>query len=321
MVTAPALYLYYNKPLNFGDVRMPEGMPPLVGTREAAALSRWIGQRGGIDEAFGALLADPRLPEAIRALILGTEAFPPADTTLDGKLNDVGRYIVAKCALYLHQSGEVTLARLRAIAAVRVYMSAGRTRSLLALLCYHGYLREEQPEDGAAPTRYVPTESFLTAWRRHVRGLLNVAAILEPSVALIRDRLDDPEVFGVFCRHHAEVGFMEVRETHQSTGFVRVFLHRYSGSLILWDLYLADHANGAIPVSINAIAQRHGVSRAHVRRLLDAGVREGLLRHVGDHGVLFEEAGRAAVRFFYAARFFVSITAAKQTMAELAAVR
>lgn len=299
---------------------MPEGMPPLVGTGEAAALSLWMDQRGGIDAAFAAVLSDPRLPEAIRALILGTEAFPPADTTLDGRLKDVGCYLVAKCAVYLHQNGEVTFARLREIAAVRVYMSPGRTRSLLTLLCYHGYLSEEQPGPGAA-RRYVPTESFLAGWRRHVHGLLNVAAILEPSVALVRNRLDDPAVFGVFCRHHAEAGFREVREVHQSTGLVRVFLHRYAGSLILWHLYLADHAEGAIPVSINAIAQRHAVSRAHVRRLLAAGVREGLLRYVGDREVLLEEAGRAAVRFFYAARFFVSITAAKQTMAELAAVR
>jgi len=298
---------------------MPEGTLPLVDTLESVALGGWIDQRGGTDDIFEGLLGHPRLPEAIRALVLGTEAFPPADTTLDGKVKDVGYYLVAMCALYLHQSGEVTLARLREIKAVRVYMSAGRTRALLDLLSYHGYLDEVPSGQGSPPTRYLPTESFMAAWRRHLDGILNVGAILDPSIADVRHRLDDPGVFGALCRHRAEIGFMEVRETHQSTGFVRVFAHRYSGTQILWELYLSDHANGAIPVSINAIAQRHGVSRAHVRRLIDAGVGEGLLRYAGDREVLLEEAGRAAVRFFHTTRFFVIITAAKRTSAELAA--
>jgi hypothetical protein len=304
---------------------MPEGTLPLIDTRQAVSLSEWIDQRGGIDDTFAAVLSHPRLPEAIRAFTVGAET-APVDAALDGKLKDVGCYLVAMCALYLHQSGEVTLPRLRAMAAARSYMSTGRARSLLIFLCYLGYLDEVPPERHGAPVRYVPTGLFIAAWRNHLRAVLNAASVLEPSVALIRDRLHEPAVFAVFCRHHTECGFMEVREAHQNMGFVRVFLHRYAGLQILWQIYFAEgegsmSRHGAIPVSINAIAHQHSVSRAHVRRLLEAGVQEGLLRHVGDREVVLEDAGRAAVRFFNATQFFVFITAAKRTFTELTSVR
>lgn len=298
---------------------MPEGTPPLIDTRQAMSLSAWIDQRGGIDDTFAALLAHPRLPEAIRTFAVGTETLPPVDGTLDGRLKDVGCYMVAMYALYLHQTGDVTVPRLIEMAGTRVYMSKGRTRSLLTVLAHLGYLDEMPPEPGGASTRYVPTERFKTAWLSHLSGLLSVAAILEPSVALVRNRLHQPAVFAAFCRHRTEIGFLEVRETHQSMGFVRVFVNRYAGSQILRHLYLAEDGNNGSPitVSINAIAQRYGVSRAHVRRLLEAGVASGVLRHAGGREVVLEEAGRAALRYFHAAQFFVFITAAKRTLAEL----
>jgi hypothetical protein len=305
---------------------MPEGTPRLIDAPETMSLSGWIDQRGGIDDVFAALLTHPRLTEAIRAFAIGSETAPAATAPLDGRLKDVGCYVIAMCAFYLHQTGDVTLPRLKEMAAARTLMSVGRARSLLTFLCYLGYLNEVPSERGGTSTRYVATERFEAAWLNHLSALLSVTAILEPSVVPVRDQLHDPAVFAAFCRHHAEIGFREVRESHQSTGFVRVFLHRYAGSQILWQLYLAEKADtaaphAAIPVSINAIAHRHGVSRTHVRRLLDAGVAEGLLRFVCDREVVLEDAGRAAVRFFQATQFFVFITAAKRVMAELTPVR
>jgi hypothetical protein len=51
-------------------------------------------------------------------------------------------------------------------------------------------------------------------------------------------------------------------------------------------------------------------------RLLDAGVREELLRH-DKNGIVPEDAGRATPRFVHATQFFVFIVAAHKTIPEM----
>ena len=55
----------------------------------------------------------------------------------------------------------------------------------------------------------------------------------------------------------------------------------------------------------------------HVRRLLDAGVGEGLLRYDDATGVVLEDAGRATARFVYAVQIFVFIAAAEKPAREI----
>jgi hypothetical protein len=215
------------------------------------------------------------------------------------------------------------LPRLKAMLAVRSYVSAGRARALLHFLCHLGCLTEMSPLTRRDPVRYVPTERFMIAWRSHMRAALDATRVIEPSVAPVLERLDEPDVFAAFCRNHTEYGFGEIREGHQELAFTRVFMHRFAGSQILWQLLSAQGAEdiallGAIPVSVADIAERHGVSRVHVKRLLDAGVREGLLRYGDKNEIVLEDAGRATARFVHATQFFVFTAAAHKTMSEMA---
>jgi len=215
----------------------------------------------------------------------------------------------------------VTLPRLKAMLPVRTYLSPGRARALLHFFCHLGCLTEVPPPVRRDPVRYVPTDRFTTAWRDHMRAVLEAAQLIEPSVGRVLDRLHEPDVFATFCRNHTEYGFGEIREGQQELAFTRLFLHRFAGTLIFGQLLAAQGAGesplpDARPVSVADLAERHGVSSMHVRRLLDAGVREGLLRY-DKNGVVLEDAGRATARFVYATQIFVFIATAEKTGREI----
>ncbi len=274
------------------------------------------------DEFLAILAAHPGFTAAGRAFARNMIAVVAADAALNDIFKDVGRYLVAMQSLYLHYTGGLTLPRLKAFGATSGYLSPGRARSLLHLLCYLGFLGEVPPDRPGEPVRYVPTGRFLTAWRNHLWAALDATRLIEPSVAYIRDRLDKPGIFGAFCRYHPEVGLRYGRESDQELAFVSVFLHRYAGVQILWELVAAEGIDALSPtetvtMSLAAAARRHGVSRIHVRRLLDAGAREGLLRYRAGGAVVLEEPAQAGIRLLNARQFGAFIAAAERTTAEL----
>jgi hypothetical protein len=301
---------------------LAESAPPALSEQETETLAAWIKQRGGIDTVLGALLSNPLLPEAARVFATRMQALADADAAFDAILKDVGRYLIAMGVLYLHMRGGATLPRLKAMLSLRTYVSAGRARALLHFLCHLGCLTEVPPPARRDPVRYVPTDRFMATWRNHMRAVLEASRIVEPAVWRVLDRLDEPDVFTAFCRNHTEYGFGEIRESHQELAFTQVFLHRFAGSQIFGQLLAAQGAGeaplpGAVPISVVELAERHGVSGMHVRRLLDAAVGEGLLRYDDTNGIVLEDAGRATARFVYATQMFVFMAAAEKTAREM----
>jgi DNA-binding GntR family transcriptional regulator len=102
--------------------------------------------------------------------------------------------------------------------------------------------------------------------------------------------------------------------------YFRVFMHRNAGIQIMHTL-LAASAGDVFPpqqpiaLSLSAAARRFKVSRIHVRRLLDAGERDGLLRLSADGAVQFEPAGRDAIDYIFATQLIRFLSAAARTLA------
>jgi AraC-like DNA-binding protein len=191
----------------------------------------------------------------------------------------------------------------------------------MQLLAYYGYVEKLPSARRGDPARYLPTERFLNSWRTHSYAMLDALSLVAPAVAPVRDGLDEPRVFAAFCRYHTEIAAMELREELQEVAFVRIFLHRHAGWRLLWELADSrdDGGNALEPgrLSINETAQRLGVSRTHVTRLLNAGTRAGLVRYEGHGTVALEEAGLVSVRFLYATQCYVFAMAAQKAMVEL----
>jgi hypothetical protein len=275
--------------------------------------------------ACDALIGHSDFPRAARALAVNMLAMNDADATLGSVFTDAGRYITAMLVGYLHGSGGMTLPRLKDACASSGFLSPGRARTLLQFLRHIGYI-ELVLQDGRAragtPETYRATPRFFTAWRAHARAALLAAAIAEPAIAGLADRLDEPGVFETFLQVQAARLHEGAGTVDQSVPIIRIFLQRYAGTQMLWTLIEAGEDSvfpsaKAIPVSLGAASRRFGVSHIHIRRLLNDAKAEGLLLYEAKGTVTLEENARIAVRYFYAAQLVELIASAHATLAAL----
>ncbi len=267
-----------------------------------------------------ALTAHPRFADAARALAANMLAAGESDKALDGVFKDAGRYVAALWALYLHVTEGLTLPRLKEVCASSGYLSPGRARALLLYLRHLGYVEPITVGTRAAPSRYAPTPVFVAAWSAHLRAALEATRVVEPAVAVVLDRLDERAVFDGLARIQGALLLQSAQRLDQGDALIRVFQHRYAGLQVLF-LLLIDGGTDAFPsagpiaFSITKVARRFGVSRIHLRRLLDEAQREGLLHCAEDGAVTLSESARASIAFFYGAQI-VQLLAIAAAVAE-----
>jgi hypothetical protein len=297
----------------------------LSGRDDIAALMGWLTGEPIPRESFVRLIGHPRFPEAARRLAANMLALGERDKALDGLFKDAGRYVAAVWAMYLHVTGGLTLPRLKDVCATSEYLSPGRARALLLYLRHLGYVDMVPNGTTGDPTRYVPTDGFVAAWRDHLRAALEAARIIEPAIQLVLDRLDDREVLNSIAKIQGKGLLAAARASNQDSAFIRIFTHRHAGSQIVWSLMLAGDGDKfpprvPIPFSISAAARRFGVSRIHIKRLLDDAEREGLLTFDDSGTILLEEDARAYIQYAYAVQLIRLFIAAAGTLADMHAV-
>jgi hypothetical protein len=265
------------------------------------------------------LRADPRYPEAVRSFAANMLDAGDADRLLDGILKDAGRNVAALSAIHLHFSGGLTLPRLKILCASFGLVSPGRARALLLYLRYLGYVEPSGARGSAA--LYVPTTRFLNTWRYHLRAVLKAVQVLEPAaIGLLLDRFEVPGVFETYAKILCDVFLDGMPHANMNSAYFRVFMHRNAGIQVMHTL-LSTSTGDVFPpeqpiaMSLAAAARRFKVSRIHLRRLLDAGQREGLLRVSADGAVQFEPAGRAAIDHTFATQIIRFLSAAARTLA------
>jgi hypothetical protein len=299
-----------------------KGAGQLLSEADIERLQSWsAGDR--IPESHDARMRSGALfPNGARALAANMLAAGESDKALDSIFKDAGRYMAAMFAMYLHVSGGLTLPRLKEVCASSGYLSPGRARALLLYMRYLGYVAATPGRPRGEPARYEPTAIFTATWRTHLRAALDAACVIEPAVALVLDRLDERAVLDSVSRVQGEGLLASARDSDQSAPFVRVFMHRHAGLQILWTLILADESDTFPPrkpmtFSIGGLARRFGVSRIHVRRLLDEAVRENLLTLDENGLVTFTDGARGMLEFLYAAQLIRLLSASAKTLAEM----
>ncbi len=110
-----------------------------------------------------------------------------------------------------------------------------------------------------------------------------------------------------------------MQEEPQVSALLRVFLHPYAGSHLLWtliatcaDLEFPPRRCG--PVSIAGLARTCGVSRVQVARIFHEAACEWLATLDSDGMVHFHDAAHEQLRFFYAIQFVQILAAAAQAV-------
>lgn len=284
----------------------------------------WDPAEATAEDLYSRVRASPRYPDAARAFARSMLAQAAADRTLDTVLKDAGRNVAAKCLAYLHVTGGLTLPRLKALCASTGLVSPGRARTLLICLQHLGYATPAPRCENKAPTRYDPTPRFLETWRRQMHATLESAAVIEPAVSRVLASLDAQTVFEGYVRRIGEAYLEGLKDVDTADPFFRTFMHRYAGTQIVhsWVLAATDTFPPRRPIAfqLTETALRFSVSRLHVRRMMDAAQRDGLLR-VAEGALVFTPAGRAAIDHIYATQLIVFlVTAARmiRTCAELA---
>jgi hypothetical protein len=284
-----------------------------------ASLMRWKTGPAIPEAMLETVLAHPCLPTTVTALVAGMLDISARNRALDGIFKDTGRYVVALLVVHLHMQGELTLPKLKAHCTASGFLSPGRARALLSYLRYLNFISQPQDNAGRGPTRYAATDMLMSAWRDHLRAALEAVSILEPAARIIAERLDDPEIFGLFGRYHIEELLSAIPvDPRLDDSFVRVIMHRHAGTQLLWSLLAASDAvfppEGPIPLSVAGTARRFGVSRIHLQRMLDDAARAGLIRRTEDGSIVLEGV-RAHLRYLYPAQLIKLLSACASTIA------
>lgn len=271
---------------------------------DIASLLSWAGEGGSAVANYSRVSGHVRFDCAARALAANMLEASAENDALDGIFKDAGRYMCAMWAMYAHVTGGLTLPRLKEICAASGLLSPGRARALLLYLRYLGYV-ESAGRDGNKLAHYIPTEDFLRAWQRHFRAALAAASLVEPTVDLILQKLNEPTTLETLARLQGEELLAMARMSPAiDTPYYRVFLNRYAGTQIT----MVFGAEGSEPFptrepiafSAAAIAKRFRVSRIHIKRMMDQAEQEGFVSRKDDGAIVLEESLRAAIRESYA---------------------
>ncbi len=287
---------------------------------QVQGVMRWDSGPDMYDEIYPRLRAEPLYSQAVRRFAANMLAAGDADLALDGILKDAGRNVAALCAVYLHVSGGLTLPRLKSLCVGFGLTSPGRARALLLYLRYLGYVSAPEARAKGELAVYPAAPKLLVTWREHLRAVLDAVAVIEPQITELIDLFETPGVFETYAAALAEEFLATVPHFETNTPYFRLFMHRHAGIQIVHFL-LAHAADEAFPprepiaVSLSALAQRFGVSRSHVRRLIEAAERDGLIQRCNDGAVLWTPAGRAALDNVFASQMARFLASAARTMA------
>ncbi len=272
------------------------------------------------------IAAHPRFPRAARALAAHMLSASDTDAALAAVFRDAGRYATAMWTVFLNATGAMTLPHLKEACAASGLASSGRARLLLQVLEHIGYVEPMPPAGDGKARHYALTPAFLAAWRSHLRAALGAAALVDPAIEALAERLDEPAMFERFLRIQAARLPRLTRWAAETPAFQRILMHRYAGLLIVSMLVAGERDGGfppagPIPIALKPTAARFGVSYMHVRRLLHDAAEAGLLDYEATGSVTLRDAMRRTIRLFYAAQLAELVASARLALAALEPLR
>ncbi|MCF8506359.1 MAG: hypothetical protein K9G59_15715 [Caulobacter sp.] len=237
------------------------------------------------------VLASPGFPEAHRQAVEGALAYAHGHTAFQATVSDAGQFFLCGVALYMDASGGLTHRRLRGLMGDSGLISAGRASALLWRLRLGKFI---EPLDGDAGKgllkRFVPTRAMEDAFRERFRVDLQAITILEPAIAPVLARLDEPAVFrGLIRQMGDDLISAAVREEPRLKVYNRIAA-RTAGVLVMYELVTSVTGEGDFPccgvaaTSVAGLARKFGVSRSHILSLLRQMEAAGFIRFDADSG-------------------------------------
>lgn len=290
-------------------------------------LEYWYGVKGdkpAYEAATRKLLEDPRLDAALRHGVSESLEFFRGHATFHLHFLDHGSFFLGLMALYLHATGGITHRRLAAMCGTSRLLSNGRASAILLNLWSKGFLKRADERAADRTVLYTPTALMTQSYRRRIKVEAESIAIIDPAVASLLARWEEP---GVFECYMATTGQMLLAgatlEDPAANRLHAISVYRAS-LLILYRLMDAADDGGTFPpvgeahVSVSALATQFRVARSHVRRVLALCETLGLIRRrAGDRGVTLLPALRTMVRTYFAIIYVSELAGVHQTLLAL----
>jgi hypothetical protein len=280
-------------------------------------------------EDIAALQAHPRFTAASRTAATGYIALWQGNRLLNVLLSDRIRLLISMFAVHLHflrrpndpHSG-LTVSRMTALCSEQKFCSPGRAKAMLMLMRVFGYLAPSPNEADRRLRRLVPTERLMALHRARIQRQFEAVVMVFPEYAEAFSAHSHPDFAAFYiCRFCDKflAGFRFV----DCAPDMRLFVDHNAGVMILCTMLLSGEVDDVyppilpVPVSSSALSRRFGVSRAHVRRLLQDAEHQGLLERLDGDRVRLLPRLAQAVSDFMAANFMLVADCAQGAFADI----
>jgi hypothetical protein len=206
------------------------------------------------------------------------------DASMARTLRDVGHYMAGVWSLALAGSRE----GLSHASLTRLFEPLGlgsRTR-VYAMMAYFRARRMIQPSQSGGDGRlklYDATPTLRNLYRSRFQRELATAADLIPSAGELLARWDEPGLFEGFMVANGQFMTGSYLSITPDIANLDVFAHRNAGLTILGQIMIAATPDevfpprGPVELNLRELARLAGVSRAHVRNVVQAGADAGFL--------------------------------------------
>jgi hypothetical protein len=259
--------------------------------------------------ALDAVKAHPAFPDVMREITAGFARLYRGNRVLNTVGTDRWRFLISVFAIHLHFAGStdnphkgLTAGRLRRLCADNKICSPGRASAMVNLMRSFGQLETVLNTEDRREQILMPTERLMTWHRERFTVFFKGMERVLPEGAEALAALDSAEFMPRFMCELSRsflAGFYYVDHVPE----MKLFFERNSGMIALYALLQSAPSErtfpptGAMSVSHSAVARQFGVSRVHVRRLLQDAVKQNLLARVGDKEDQFRVLPRLAQAF------------------------
>jgi hypothetical protein len=251
----------------------------------------------------------PAFLRALEAYGLLMPAYFADNIVLNRVVTEAWRFEMLVYLLYLHdgwtasdpRSG-LTVANLQRICAEQKCASRGRVQAILGLMRVARYLRRAAPEADRRIVRLAPSEGFVgivEGWNNRILQIID-AAMPEAMLAESHRR---HERFGWRMRWHGAQTLLGGWKLLEPFPEVEHFVSRDGGWMLLLScvcesLRLGEGREIApVAVNLHEFGARFGVSRSHLRRLLESAHGTGLLEAAPQNGARILLSSRLVASF------------------------
>lgn len=222
----------------------------------------------------------PGFAAAVRNSTSGPLALLDRDPHFYRCIGDIPTYALGVMALYLHSIDRLNHRGLRE--AAKHLFSAGRASAILARMQTAGMIVPLDEFHKGRQRRYGPAPTMVEAFRTCYLIELNSLTGLDPRVAAMIERWDEPETFdrivAFLAIRHLQAPILDEELIEPLGGVGRRSMGLFL-AYALAETAFADgraRAEGVVEVNLSALSRRLGVSRTHTRRILtmldDAGL-------------------------------------------------